>query len=131
MDLDNNNHSVFKMKYQLLLMINKLHPILTQDISDRLKEIFENISPRYNISISVWKYQEDRLDIIFFANPNTELSKFINAYKSAASRLIKKEFPQITDKLHNGQFWSRTFCLLTLEHNVSEGYIKAFIEKHN
>lgn len=130
MKLDNNNHSVFKMKYQLLLMTNKLIPIIEQDISDRLKEIFENISLRYNINLSGWKYREDRIDITFTAHPNTELSKFINAYKSATSRLIKKEFPHITDKLHNGQFWSRTFCLLTLDHNVSEDFIKVFIEKH-
>ncbi len=29
------------------------------------------------------------------AHPKTELSKFINAYKSTSSRLIKKEFPNI------------------------------------
>lgn len=31
--------------------------------------------------------------------PKTELSKFINAYKSASSRLIKKEFPSIKSML--------------------------------
>lgn len=30
---------------------------------------------------------------------NAEISKFINAYKSASSRLIKKEFPQICKSL--------------------------------
>ena len=29
----------------------------------------------------------------------TELSKFINAYKSASSRLIKKDFPEVRRKL--------------------------------
>ena len=45
--------------------------------------------------------------------PNTELSKFINAYKSSSSRLIKKEFPEIRSKLWKEYFWSRSFCLLT------------------
>ncbi|WP_368101508.1 IS200/IS605 family transposase, partial [Bifidobacterium pseudocatenulatum] len=40
-------------------------------------------------------------------------SKFINAYKSASSRLLKQEFPQIRQKLWKEYFWSRSFCLLT------------------
>ena len=42
-----------------------------------------------------------------------ELSKFINAYKSASSRLLKKEYPEIREKLWKEAFWSQRFCLLT------------------
>ena len=35
---------------------------------------------------------------MFCAQPRTELSKFINAYKSARSRLLKKEYPEIRKK---------------------------------
>lgn len=45
--------------------------------------------------------------------PKTELSKFINAYKSASSRLLKREYPRIRRKLWKEYFWSRSFCLLT------------------
>ena len=47
------------------------------------------------------------------AQPRTELSKFINAYKSASSRLLKKEYPEIREKLWKEAFWSQSFCLLT------------------
>ena len=39
-------------------------------------------------------------------------SKFINAYKSASSRLLKKEYPKIREKLWKDAFWSQSFCLL-------------------
>ena len=45
--------------------------------------------------------------------PKSEISKFINTYKSASSRLLKKEFPQIREKLWKETFWSQSFCLLT------------------
>ena len=38
------------------------------------------------------------MHVIFRAQPRTELSKFINAYKSARSRLLKKEYPEIRKK---------------------------------
>ena len=50
---------------------------------------------------------------MFRAQPKTELSKFINAYKSASSRLLKKEYPEIREKLWKEAFWSQSFCLLT------------------
>ena len=127
--LENNNHSVFKMKYKLYLTTKKLNPIITSDISERLKEMFENISGNYNIYISQWDCQSDRIEILFESHPNTDHKKFINAYKSAASRLIKKEFPQIVDKLYNGQFWSNTFCLVTLDNEIDEEEINTYLEK--
>jgi putative transposase len=51
--------------------------------------------------------------VIFKAHPKSEISKFINAYKSASSRLLKKEFPGMADKLWREYFWAKSFCLLT------------------
>jgi len=42
-----------------------------------------------------------------------EISKFPKAYKSASSRLIKKEFPLIRNQLRKEYFWSRSYCLIT------------------
>lgn len=36
--------------------------------------------------------------MLFRAQPKTELSKFINAYKSASSRLLKQEYPHRSGK---------------------------------
>ena len=46
-------------------------------------------------------------------NRQTELSRFINAYKSASSRLLKKEFLEIRSRLWKEYFWSKSFCLLS------------------
>ena len=53
----------------------------------------------------------DHVHVMFRAQPKTELSKFINAYKSASSRLLKKEYPEIREKLWKEAFWSQSFCL--------------------
>ena len=55
----------------------------------------------------------DHVQVLFRAHPNTQISRFINAYKSASSRLLKKEYPQIREKLWKETFWSQSFCLLT------------------
>jgi len=71
---------------------------------------------------------------MFRAQPKSEISKFINAYKSASSRLLKKEFPQIRKKLWKEAFWSQSFCLLTAGGapiEVIREYIETQGEKGN
>ncbi len=127
MQLDNNNHSVFLMYYHLVLVIKYRRKVIDNVISERLKNIFEYISPKYNISLQEWNHDTDHIHILFKGHPNTEISRFINAYKSASSRLIKKEFSHIQEKLWQEHFWSRSFCLLTTG-GAPVGAIKQYIE---
>ena len=113
MEFDNNAHSVFLLHYHLILVIKYRRQVLDDGISERAKEIFEYIAPRYNITLEEWNHDRDHVHILFRAHPNTQISKFINAYKSASSRLIKKEFPEIRKKLWQEYFWSQSFCLIS------------------
>lgn len=113
MKFDTNNHSVFLLQYHLIMCIKYRNKVIDDKISHRLKEIFENISPKYNIILEEWNHDVDHVHVLFRGQPNTEISKFINAYKSASSRLIKKEFPQIRKSLWKEMFWSQSDCLLS------------------
>ena len=113
MELDHNSHSVFLVYYHLVMVIKYRRKVLNDEISERAKEIFEYIAPGYGILLEEWNHDTDHVHILFKGQPNTEISKFINAYKSASSRLIKKEFPQIRKSLWKEMFWSQSFCLLT------------------
>ncbi|WP_353963198.1 transposase [Eubacterium ramulus] len=59
-------------------------------ISERAKEIWEHIAPDYGITLEEWNHDLDHVHVMFRAQPKSELSKFINAYKSASSRLFEK-----------------------------------------
>lgn len=133
MKLDDNNHSVFLMYYHLVLVIKYRKQVIDDAVSHRLKEIFEYISSNYNITLQEWNYDKDHVHILFKAEPNSELSKFINAYKSASSRLVKRDYPQIRKSLWKEYFWSRSFCLLTTGGAPIEAvkrYIESQGEKH-
>jgi putative transposase len=113
LELDNNNHSVFLLWFHLVLVIKYRRRVLDNPISQRLKEIFEYIAKNYNIYLHEWNHDIDHIHCLFRTHPNTQLSKFINAYKSASSRLVKKEYPTIKKHLWKEYFWSQSFCLLT------------------
>lgn len=126
-ELDNNNHSVFVLYYHLVFVVKYRRKVINIEISNRLKEIFEYTQLNYNIALQEWNHDKDHVHILFKAHPNTEISKFVNAYKSASSRLIKKEFPIIRKQLWKEYFWSRSFCLITTG-GVPIEVIKKYIE---
>jgi putative transposase len=127
-NLDNNNHSVFALYYHLILVVKYRRKVFDDSISEYAENVFVKIAPSYNITLLEWNHDQDHVHILFKAHPNTELSKFINAYKSASSRLIKKQFPEVRKKLWKEYFWSRSFCLISTGGAPVE-VIRKYIEK--
>src|SRR5690625_3556740 len=127
MTLDSNNHLVFSLYYHLILVVKYRREVITGEISEFAKDMFTRIGSGYNIALTERNHDKDHIHMLFKAHPNSELSKFINAYKIASSRLIKRDFPHIRKKLWKGMFWSRSFCLLTTG-GVSIDTIKKYIE---
>lgn len=113
MELDKNNHSVFSLHYHLILVVKFRRSVLDDLSSTRLKEIFERVQENYNIELREWNHDKDHVHILMKANPDTPLTKFINSYKSASSRIIKREFPTIRKCLWKEYFWSRSYCLIS------------------
>ena len=128
MELDTNAHSVFSLHYHLILVTKYRKKVFDDEISNRARELFEAIAPNYKIEVLEWSYDQDYIHVLFKAQPKTELSKFINAYKSASSRVLKKEYPSMKEQLWKEMFWSRSSCLLSSGGSPIE-VIKQYIEE--
>ncbi|MRC19848.1 IS200/IS605-like element ISBth16 family transposase, partial [Bacillus thuringiensis] len=116
--------------YHLVLVVKYRRNVFDDDMSDYAKEMFVRLSENYNITLVEWNHDVDHVHILFKAHPNTEMTKFINAYKSASSRLIKRDFPQVKKKLWKEMFWSRSFCLLTIGGSPID-VVKTYIENQS
>ena len=127
MKLYSNNHSVFALHFHLILVVKRRRHVIDDAISARLREIFEYIGTEYKIQIEEWNHDVDHVHVLFRAEPKSELTHFINAYKSASSRLIKKEYPELREKLWKEMFWTRSFCLITTGGVPLES-IRSYIE---
>ena len=124
---DKNQHSVYLLYYHLILVVKYRRKVFDEAVSLRAKEIFSYIAPSYGITLEEWNHDEDHVHVMFRAKPATEISRFINAYKSASSRLLKKEYPEIRKKLWKEYFWSKSFCLITAGGTPIE-VIREYIE---
>lgn len=127
MNLDTNRHSVFKLYYHLILVIKYRRRVLDDNISETLKKHFVKIGNDFQVTLEEWNHDIDHIHVLFRSEPTTNLSKFINAYKSASSRLIKIAYPEIKDKLYQEAFWTKSYCLLT-SGGASIDVIKQYVK---
>ena len=98
------------MYYHLIMVVKYRRKVIDNPISERAKGIWEHIAPRYGIVLEEWNHDIDHVYVMFHAQSRMELSKFINAYKSASSRLLKKEYPEIRKNSGKKPFRVRAFA---------------------
>ena len=127
MELDKNQHSVYSINYHLVMVIKYRRKVISDEISGYLRATFERIGITYGVELVEWNHDKDHVHVLFRGQPNSEISKFINAYKSASSRLIKKEYPEIKKHLWKDMFWSQSYCLISTG-GVTVDIIKEYIQ---
>lgn len=128
--LDTNNHSLFSLRYVLALATKDRRGFLTPDYSEYLRHSFEAIAPGYKISTLSCETEPDHITVGFKAEPDSPLSKFINAYKSASSRLVRKNFPE-TQK--SDGVLTKSYCLITqdsAERTVIQDYLDTLDQRN-
>ena len=54
--IDHNAHSVYLMYYHLIMVVKYRREVIDNPISERAKEIWEHIAPRYGIALEEWNH---------------------------------------------------------------------------
>lgn len=126
---DKNAHSVYALDYHLVQCIKYRRKVLDfPEIIDELKMRTRNIAESYGCQIIAIETDLDHLHILFKAKPQTDLLKFINNWKSATAKVLRRKFyPKIKDRLWGDVFWSDSYCLITTGQTTLE-QVKKYVE---
>ena len=119
-------HSVYNITLHLVLVVKYRRDVIDDVISNRIQEIFEYIGLAHDVELIEWNHEKDHIHTIISISPSTNLNKYVNATKSASSRLIKKEFPEVKSKLFRDIFWTKGFYVNSTgstEPNIVNDYI--------
>ena len=111
--LDRNQRSVYLLNYHLVMVVKYRRRVINDEISEYLKHRFVIVGQSYGINLQEWNHDQDHVHVLFRATPHTEMAKFLNAYKSSSSRIVKKQFPEIKQYLWKSAFWTQSYCLFS------------------
>lgn len=126
---DKNAHSVYALQYHFVQCIKYRRKVLDfPEIIEELKSRTHNIAESYGIEIICIETNLDHIHILFKAKPQTDILKFINNWKSATSKVLRRKFAdRIKDKLWKDVFWSGSYCLITTGQTTLE-QVKKYVE---
>lgn len=127
--IDKNLHAVFDLEYHLVIVTKYRHPVLTDEVKESLLRhtyrLFEN---NFDCKVLEVNTDKDHIHILFSAKPQAQLSKLVNSYKTATSRLLRKEFSDFLAPYYwKPYFWSRSYFICTVSersHDVVTAYIE-------
>lgn len=123
-----NKHSCYLLQYHLVLVTKYRHPVLKDEIKDFLINYTEEYFKDRNINILEINTDVDHIHILFEAPPQIKMSDFINAYKSASSRHIRKKFAeQLLPYYWKPYFWSLSYFVCSASEkstNLIAEYIR-------
>ena len=126
--LDRGAHSVYALYYHLILVIKYRRKVFTNDkIIDFLKQKIHEISETHEVEILAIETDQDHVHILFKAKPTLNIPKYINALKTITSREIRRNFPEVKEKLWRNAFWSPSYFLAT-SGQVTLDVLKAYVE---
>ncbi|KUK18197.1 IS200/IS605 family transposase [Thermococcus sibiricus] len=126
--LDRGAHSVYALYYHLILVIKYRRKVFTDDrIIDFLKQKIHEISETHEVEILAIETDQDHVHILFKAKPTLNIPKYINALKTITSREIRRNFPEVKERLWRNAFWSPSYFLAT-SGQVTLDVLKAYVE---
>ena len=96
MKLERNRNAVFSLKYHVIIVVKyRRKAFVRKAILERLKEIAVKIGAAQGVTIEEMNGEPDHIHLLISTMPRTEPCQFINSLKSATSRLLKIEFPEV------------------------------------
>jgi len=126
--LDKGAHSVYTLQYHLVQVVKYRRDVFTNSSTvDFIKQKVLEISNTFEVYILEQECDKDYIHIIFRAKPTLDIPKYINALKTITSREIKRNYPEIREKLWKETFWSPSYFLATTGQ-VTLSQLKAYVE---
>lgn len=149
-------HSVENLSYEIVLLVfegrNLINESLARWIYDQgkligLSDYYSKIRDEknkvvartinnHNIKFVNYRFKDNHIVIRFQCDSSKDinLAKFINAFKSATSRLMKKQFPEVFEGSNEINFWHRGYCLYTVgevDHEEVYKYIQKLLSRYH
>ncbi len=126
--LDKGCHSVYSIQFHLVMCVKYRRKVLVDALDMRLKELVVAVAEKFGVTIVEQETDKDHIHILFSGKPSITPSNFVNILKSATSRRLRNEFPDIMKKhLWGGKFWSESYFLASTGQVTLEA-IKRYVE---
>lgn len=98
-----------------------------ENIIDLLKQKIHEISDTFQVEVLDIGCDVDHFHMIFKSKPTLDIPKYMNAIKTITSREIRRNFPEVKNKVGDDVLWSPSYFLATTGQ-VTLDKLKKYVE---
>ena len=124
--------SVYKLTAHVVLVIKYRKKAINKKRLERLNIIFKETLEKWDCQLIEFNSESDHCHLIIEFKPDVQLSKLIANLKTYSSRLIRKEYPDLSKQYFYGKpyFWTGAYFVASCG-GVSVEQLKAYVEKQS
>ena len=128
MSIRRTKHAVYELKYHLVWIPKYRKHILSGEVSEYLKEVFQRIAEGYEFRIDTMQVVEDHVHIFVEAPPRYSPAQVVQVMKSVSAREVFRKFPKLRKQLWAREFWSDGYFVRSVGDKVTADIIRKYIE---
>ena len=121
-------HCAYQIHYHLVMPVKYRKALLSEEITQGLKEIVKGIEERYGLEIERMGCDQDHVHILCSAHPKYSPGQLVRVFKSVSAKELFRRFPTLKRDLWGGEFWTDGYYVGTVGERgnweVVEKYIK-------
>lgn len=129
MSIYRSNHKVYELKYHFVLVIKYRKNLLSIEISDYLKILFEGICYKYDFVLETIGFDKNHVHLMIQTLPKSSPSNVFQILKSISAKHVFKKFPQLKTRLWGGNFWSAGGYVGSVGEGKNADVIRNYIKK--
>ena len=120
-------HNVSVLLYHLVCPTKYRRAVITSDVDEKLREICEEISFRYEIEFLEIGTDSDHVHFLVQSVPIYSPTKIVRTIKRITAKEIFRQMPEVKKQLWGGEFWSDGYYISTVGAHSSEEAMKSYI----
>ena len=122
--------SVYKLIADIVFVIKYRRKAINKERGQRLEVIFKDTLHKWGCILLEFNFEDDHCHLIVEFKPDVQLSKLIANLKTVSSRLIRKEFPEISQQYFYGKpfFWTGSYFVSSCG-GVTVEQLKNYVEQ--
>ncbi len=119
---------MYDLKYHLVWVPKYRVRILGGEVSEYLKEVFEQIAEEYEFYIDTMEVMEDHVHMFVEAPPSYSPSELVQIMKSISAREVYKKFPKMRKAMWSGKIWNEGYFVRSVGDKVTADIIRKYIK---
>lgn len=128
-NFDKGTNGIYSLHYHFITCVKYRKPIFErEDIVSDLKQVVEQISSEYGVTVIEQECGKDHIHILFKCAPTLNFKDYIQALKGRTARYLRSKYSDYLSTLLWGKhFWSPSYFLATTG-NVTIDVLKQYVE---